>query len=137
MSRKPKITVSSLDLERLENLLDEYEGKPLPGLDLLRAELHRADVCEPSEMPKKTVTMNSKVEFRLLPDDQVFELTLVYPKDVNGEPDRISVFAPIGSALLGLSVGQKIDWPLEGGKTAQVEIIKVSYQPEREGIFHR
>ncbi len=141
MARKPKIIVSSVDLERLEALLDEFEDKGIPGLSLLRAELLRADVREPQDIPKKTVTMNSSVSFKMHADDQAaeetFELTLVYPRDVNGDPGRISVFAPIGSALLGLSVGQKIDWALAGGKSVQVEIMKVTYQPEREGIFHR
>ena len=81
--------------------------------------------------------MNSTVSFKMLPEENEIKLTLVYPKDANGDPDRISVLAPVGSALLGLSVGQKIEWPTPSGKSVQVEIISVSYQPERSGVFHR
>jgi len=58
-------------------------------------------------------------------------LTLVYPQD-NG-PERVSILAPVGAALLGLSVGQSIDWPAPNGKTLKLEILAVEYQPEANG----
>ena len=64
-------------------------------------------------------------------------MTLVYPKDVNGAADRISVLAPVGSALLGLSAGDELDWPRPGGEMMTVRVLDVVYQPERAGEFHR
>jgi regulator of nucleoside diphosphate kinase len=64
-------------------------------------------------------------------------LTLVYPKDVGGEHERISVLAPVGSALLGLSVGDEIEWPRPGGGRSIVRVTDVVYQPERSGDLHR
>ena len=58
-------------------------------------------------------------------------LTLVYPQD-NG-PERVSILAPVGAALLGLSVGQSIDWPAPNGKILKLEILAVEYQPEANG----
>jgi regulator of nucleoside diphosphate kinase len=64
-----------------------------------------------------------------------YHLTLVYPKDANADEGKISILAPVGSALLGLQVGQHIDWPAPGGKTLKLELLEVKYQPEAAGDF--
>ena len=137
VNNQPHIVISSLDLARLERLLDTLPDTRFPGKQALEQELERAEVRDPEEMPPHVVTMNSEVRFRLEPSGDEFCLTLVYPKDANGQPDRISILAPIGSALLGLSIGYEISWPGPGGKQLQVRIIEIVYQPEREGEFHR
>lgn len=135
METKPKIILSSQDLERLETLLYALGNSLSPDRAALLAELGRADVVEPQEIPPTVVTMNSTVRFTVEGREQ-FCLTLVYPKDVDGQADRISVLAPVGSALLGLSVGDSISWPMPGG-VVQVKIEEIVYQPERSGEFHR
>jgi regulator of nucleoside diphosphate kinase len=137
MYAAPEITISSLDAERLENLLASLRGRDIPGKEELEAELARADVVEPEEVPPTVVTMNSTVRFRVLSTDQTFEMTLVYPRDADGSGSRISVLAPVGSALLGLSQGDEIEWPKPGGGVLQVRIEEVTYQPERAGELHR
>lgn len=64
-------------------------------------------------------------------------LKLVYLQDMDGSADRISVLAPVGSALLGLTAGEHIEWPRPGGGTLKVRLVEVLYQPERAGEFHR
>ena len=135
MNSKPSITVSSLDFERLESLLEKQTGD-FPGRDALEAELDRADVLDPKDMPPNVVTMNSTVRFEDVKTGSQHALTLVYPKGA-GAPDTISVLAPAGSALLGLSVGQSIAWPMPGGRTLELRILEVISQPEAEGQFHR
>lgn len=135
METKPKIILSSQDLERLETLLYALGNNLSPDRAALLAELGRAEVVEPQEIPPTVVTMNSTVRFTVEQREQ-FCLTLVYPKDVDGQSDRISVLAPVGSALLGLSVGDSIAWPMPGG-VVQVKIEEIVYQPERSGEFHR
>lgn len=137
MSRKPPITVSSLDLERLETLIEATPDAVFPGKDALLEELGRATVLAPEQMPPDTVTMNSTVRFSVADSDREFQLTLVYPRDAAGGHDRISVLAPVGGALLGLSAGDALDWPLPGGETTTVRVIAVTYQPERAGEYHR
>ncbi|MFC3192422.1 GreA/GreB family elongation factor [Pseudocitrobacter faecalis] len=61
---------------------------------------------------------------------------LVYPNEVKSNDD-ISIFAPVGSALLGLAAGQTLTWPMPGGAEKTIEILEVVYQPEREGDFSR
>ncbi|WP_339805301.1 nucleoside diphosphate kinase regulator [uncultured Marinobacter sp.] len=137
MTSRPKITISSLDAERLDTLLESLATKAVPGKTELEDELGRADVVDPKDVPPNLVTMNSTVRFREHPGDREFELTLVYPKDMDGSGTRISILAPVGSALLGLSVGDEIEWPKPGGGTLKVQIEEILYQPERAGELHR
>lgn len=132
----PPITVSSRDFDRLDGLLATL-GDDVPMKAALREELSRADVVEPGAVPPAVVTMNSTVRFRVGTSDREFELTLVYPKDADGNGRTVSVLAPVGSALLGLSTGDEIEWPKPGGGVMKVTIIDVVYQPERAGELHR
>jgi regulator of nucleoside diphosphate kinase len=136
-SAAPPIVVSSLDLKRLDVLLDSLPPGGTADVDLLREELERAQVLDPEQMPSDVVTMNSRVRFQVEPSRQEYELTLVYPKDIDGSPGRISVLAPVGSALLGLRIGQKIEWPALHGKRIRVRIVDILYQPERAGDYRR
>lgn len=137
MNDKPNIVISSRDAERLEKLLDSLPNKAFPGKDALEAELARADVVEPDEVPATVVTMNSTVRFKVLSTGEEFELTLVYPKDADASGRTISILAPVGSALLGLTQGAEIEWPSPGRGMITVRIEDVVYQPERAGEYHR
>lgn len=137
MNSKPAIVVSSLDAERLEALLDALPRGSFPGKAELEAELARAEVVEPRDVPPNVVSMNSTVKFQVESSSEVFSLTLVYPKDMDSSGSKISILAPVGSALLGLSQGDQIEWPKPGGGTLRVRIEEIVYQPEREGEYHR
>lgn len=137
VGEEPPITISSLDLRRLDQLLDSLPLNSCAEADLLRAELERAQVLEPEQMPPDVVTMNSRVRFRVDPSQKEYDLTLVYPKDLDGSAGRISILAPVGCALLGLRVGQQIEWPALHGTSVRVRIVEVLYQPEREGDYRR
>lgn len=134
---KPKITISSRDLERLEDLLESLPDQEFPGRDALESELARAEIVDPQDIPPTVVTMNSTVRFKVQSSSKEFHLTLVYPKDADTSGGTISILAPVGSALLGLSVGDEIEWPKPGGGALRVRIEEVSYQPERAGEYHR
>lgn len=136
MTPRPPLIISTLDAERLERLLGELPTSAFPGRAALMAELDRADIVEPRDMPPTRVTMNSTVRFRVESSPEEFELTLVYPKDVDSSGRTLSVLAPVGSALLGLSQGDEITWPKPGGGELRVRIVEVTYQPERAGIYH-
>jgi regulator of nucleoside diphosphate kinase len=129
--QRPEITVSTADLERLEGLLGELRAGAPEIADGLRSELDRARIVEPEEMPKDVVTMNSTVRFADEETGKEFQRTLCYPQEATGGADKVSILAPLGSALLGLSVGQRIDWPVPGGRTAHIRILEVVSQPAR------
>ncbi|MBE3658753.1 nucleoside diphosphate kinase regulator [Vibrio navarrensis] len=134
MTNKPSIIVSTLDMDRISTLL-EKATQWSAELEKLEDELDRATVMASSDMPSDVVTMNSTVRFKFVGSDNSMEKTLVYPDQVRSSED-ISIFAPVGSALLGLSVGQQLTWPMPGGQEKTIEIIDVVYQPERAGDFH-
>ena len=136
MSAPPKLVVSSLDVERLENLLDSLPAQA-PGKKELEAELARSEVVAPEAVPPNVVTMNSTVRFRVTSSEESFCLTLVYPKDMDDSGEKISIMAPVGSALLGLAEGDEIEWPKPGGSLQRVHIDAVTYQPERAGVLYR
>lgn len=133
---QPNIIVSSLDLERLEALADALPPGHSAASALLD-ELARADVRAPQDMPPQVVTMNSTVRFALEGADEERCLTLAYPKDMDQVADAISILSPVGTALLGLSAGDCIDWPRPDGQLAQVRLLEVLYQPERAGDYFR
>lgn len=137
MTKQPEITLSSLDVDRLYSIIESLPNKDLAGLDALENELDRANIVAPEEMPPTIVTMNSTVKFTVEETGSTFELTLVYPKDVDASGRTISIFAPVGSALIGLSIGDQIEWPKPGGGIMKVTIDDIAFQPERAGAFHR
>ncbi|MBS0590628.1 MAG: nucleoside diphosphate kinase regulator [Proteobacteria bacterium] len=136
MTSAPAIIVSSLDLDRLNDLLDSGKYAGLPGIDALRMELDRAKVVEPVEIPPDVVTMNSIVRCLDEASNASYELVLVYPHAAGGA-GAVSVLAPVGSALLGLSVGQSIAWPIPGGRTLNLKVLEIVRQPEAMGEYHR
>lgn len=135
MNNKPNIILTKIDLERLERLIDKTPANQFPSKDILEDELERAEVVEPSKVPNTVVTMNSTVRFLELPNAGEFNLTLVYPKD-SGKEGTISILAPVGVALLGLSVGDEFEWPNPKGKLLKVRIEEILFQPEHAGEMH-
>ncbi len=132
ITTRPAITVSEPDLERLEALL---AGLPAtqPGADALRKELDRAVIVRPEAMPPDVVTMNSRVRFVVEPAGREVEVTLRYPQDLTGAPDELSVVASAGVAVLGLAVGQQIEWLTPAGDTVRARIVDILRQPEQAG----
>lgn len=135
--KKPKLTISSLDIERLEALLDSLPAATADAHAGLLDELGRAKVVEPEKIPPNVVTMRSQVRFAIAEPPQELCMTLAYPKDMAELPDGISILTPIGTALLGLSVGDTIAWPLPDGQRTTLTILEIPYQPERAGATFR
>ncbi len=123
MSR-PTIIINDLDAERIDILLEQPAYAGLPIADALNAELDRAQMCSPEEMPHDVVTMNSRVKFRNLSDGEVRVRTLVYPAKMTDSNTQLSVMAPVGAALLGLRVGDSIHWELPGGVATHLEVLE-------------
>lgn len=132
----PNIMMSRTDFNRIDQLLERLATSRVPGKEALSDELLRAQIVEPWEVPPTVVTMHSTVRFRLDGDATPLCRTLVYPKDVGQAPDALSVLSPVGSALLGLSEGDRMQWLHPDGREIGVEVLEVVYQPERAGDYH-
>jgi regulator of nucleoside diphosphate kinase len=133
------IYMTAFDLERLSELLQVgivFNGKNSEYLQSLERELDRAHVVDPKAIPKDVVTMNSQVCLRDLDTDEERTYTLVFPSQAKIEEGRISVLAPIGTAMLGYRVGDTIEWQVPAG-VKKVKIEEVLYQPEAAGDYDR
>jgi regulator of nucleoside diphosphate kinase len=133
------IRISDADHQRLEALIESvrYDANLRDDyLDALVGELKRARVVPQSDMPPEVITMNSVVRLRDLDSEETEEYELVYPADADMAHNRISVLAPIGTAILGYRLGDVIEWPVPAG-LRRFRVEEVLYQPERAGVLHR
>ncbi len=130
MAQAPQIHLTQADMDRLFTLI---EAAPAKRFDRLEGELLRAKVVPRDRIPADLVTMNSRVVFENETTGERREVTLVYPDLADIAAGRLSVLVPVGTALLGLRVGQSIDWELPNGETQRYRIVEVPYQPEAAG----
>jgi regulator of nucleoside diphosphate kinase len=136
MMNARKIYITGYDRERLERLLKQPPDEELAGyLKDLRSELDRAVVIEPVEIPPDVITMNSTVSLIDVDSSEEEEFTLVFPKDADADSGRISVMAPLGTAMLGYRVGDVFEWDVPMGRK-HWRVAKVIYQPEAAGDYH-
>lgn len=120
--KKPTITIKQADHEKLLRLANGLAER-LPELaDELLGELERARVA--SSTPPNTVQMGTTVEYGS-DDGNRRRVTLVYPQDADIAQDKISILTPIGTALLGLGVGQLIEWTTNDGRNRTLTILAV------------
>lgn len=130
MAQAPQIFLTQPDMDRLLALVEAAPGK---HYERLEGELLRAKVVPRDAIPQDLVTMNSRVVFENETTGERREITLVYPDLADIDAGRVSVLVPVGTALLGLRVGQSIDWQLPNGETQRFRIVEVPYQPETHG----
>src|SRR5690242_14870034 len=129
------ILVTEPDMERLRSLLASTTrrlGKDKEYLETLEQELDRAQTVSVYRVPEDVITMNSRVRVRELDTGEGKTYTLAFPWDADFAQGKISVLAPIGTAILGRRARDVIEWhDPRGWKTLQV--LKILYQPETAG----
>lgn len=131
--RSRNIIISTTDRDRLLRLLDSARMDwqvNFASIVALDKELARARCVDPSRLPVDVVSMGSTVWTRDLDTQEVEQYTLTVPADADVLQDRISVLAPIGTALLGYRVGDTIEWQVPSGRR-RFEIVKVA-QPRAQ-----
>ena len=101
----------------------------------LAEELKRAVRVSSEKILETVVTMNSRIVLEEKKTGNERELTLVYPSEANINEMKISVLAPVGTAILGCKVGDVVKWPVPSG-FAQYLVKKVVFQPEAAGLVH-
>lgn len=127
------ILITEKDLLRIKHILSFQKSDDFENLEL---ELDRAKIISDDMVTPDLVTMNSKVRFVSLQDNKEMVITIVYPSSANFAEGKVSVLASLGSALIGLRVGQEINWMFPDGKTKTLRILEVLYQPEASGDWH-
>jgi regulator of nucleoside diphosphate kinase len=131
------IHITELDMRRLRELLREAQWSDYRGsvyLKDLERELGRAQVVAPSDVPRDVVTMHSRVSLADVESGEEMTFTLVFPDEAGIGEGRISVLAPIGTAMLGYRVGDIFEWEVPEGKR-RLRVKEVFYQPEASGNY--
>ncbi len=124
---KPNLIISLTDRDQLQTLINSARldsRVPLTILNSLEGELARAEVVSQWEVPADVVTMNSLVTFVDLATNEEESYTIVYPRDADLLNDKISIFAPVATALLGFRVGDIVEWEVPAG-TCRLKILTV------------
>ncbi len=132
------LIVTQKDLERLQALMfdNRTDAHARPYFKALKQELEQAQVVESKDIPADVVTMNSTVKVRPEGSKKLQTYTLVYPEHADIDQDKISILAPIGTALLGYREGDEQEWEVPAGKR-KFTIEKITYQPEAAGDLDR
>jgi regulator of nucleoside diphosphate kinase len=126
------IVVTRPDHQRLRLLIETSRARRRweeMHLLALADELESAEVVEPDAVPPDVVTMRSRVRVLDMVSGQAATYTICYPSEANLEAGRLSVLAPIGTALLGYREGDVVEWPVPGGVRV-LKIEKLEHQPE-------
>ena len=137
--KQRKIFITAFDKKRLDELIAvarEFGEHARDDLDDLATELARAKLVKSKKVPPNVVTMNSKVILHDLDTSEDLTYCLVFPSEADIDSGAISVLAPVGTAILGYSEGNEIEWPVPSGKR-RIRIEKILYQPEAAGDFNR
>jgi regulator of nucleoside diphosphate kinase len=126
------IVVTRTDHERLRLLIESARApRRWEEMHLLALadELESAEIVEPDAVPPDVVTMRSRVRVLVMVSGQASTYTICYPTEANLEAGRLSVLAPIGTALLGYREGDVVERPVPGGVRV-LKIEKLEHQPE-------
>lgn len=119
--RKPAITVTHSDHERLSRLAEAHAARNPDVAEELLAELDRARIVDDASIGASVVRMGSSLRFTSdLGEDR--QVTLVFPGEADIAAGRISILTPIGAALIGLSAGQSIDWTARDGRVHRLTV---------------
>ena len=132
-----QIMISKDDHKRLESLFSSRFATAFgdkPYLQSLRGELNIATIVNHDEIPPDVVTMGSIVRLREVSNKRSYTYTLVYPEDANIAEGKLSVLAPIGTAILGCRVGDLVRWQVPSG-LIRLRIEELIFQPERDGAI--
>ena len=102
------ITLAIHDYNRLMSAAAMNRHRRTPRRDFLMSELRRASLCHPDALPDDVVSTNAKVTYRLNGNGESMAHVLVYPEDMLWPGAELSVMSPLGIALLGLRVGDRM-----------------------------
>lgn len=122
---RPHISMIDSEADTLTELTLQKQRDSIRLYELLLEEIDRATICSRADMPSHVVTMGSEVTFLDEKSGDERTIRLVYPAEADISAGRVSILTPVGSGLIGLSVGQSIDWPDRGGVEHRLKIVNV------------
>lgn len=136
--RERRIFITDTDRDRLEKLLlgtRRWSNRDKEHLQALEEELDKAHTVESKDIAGDVVTMRSQVRVKDLRSGAEMDLSVVFPSEADSEHRKISVLAPVGTALLGYRAGDTVEWTVPGG-LRRLKIERILYQLEAAGDYH-
>ncbi|MBS1950129.1 MAG: Regulator of nucleoside diphosphate kinase [Cytophagales bacterium] len=133
-----KLIINRLDFARIKKCISDakqFKSINKSEAEKLMNELNSAEIVEPEEVPANVVTMNSIVKLSFLNNKKQIQFQIVYPDQSNLKENKISIFSPIATALIGYKVKDEIEWIVPAGLT-KIRIDKIIYQPEAAGDYN-
>lgn len=133
-----KLIINSLDYARIKKCISDaklFKSVSSAEAEKLLKELNAAQIVEPEAIPANVVTMNSIVKLSFLNNNKQIQFQIVYPENANIKENKISIFSPIATALIGYKTGDEIEWIVPAGLT-KIRIDEIIYQPEAAGDFN-
>ena len=132
---QPSIFITTKDVEKLRDLIrasyhTEYRGSDY--LKQLAGEIEKASVVRSDQIPSDVITLNSTARLVDQETNEEMIYTLVFPEDADTSQGKISILAPIGTAMLGCKVGDTFKWDTPGGRRI-IRVEEILYQPEASG----
>lgn len=125
-----EVFISSIDAARIQSCIDQARSGGLNApvnLVPLVNELNKAQKINPEKMPSDVVTMNSLVTLKNGKTNKTMEIQVVYPQDADISKNKVSVFAPVGTAILGKKKGSSILWTTPSG-SVELKILDIKHQ---------
>jgi len=136
--KQKDIYITDFDLVRLKALIKESRinaTRDRKHIEVLENELKRATVVDSKDIPGEVITMNSMVLIEDVDSGEKMTLTLTFPVDSDISQNKVSILAPIGTAMLGYRINDEFEWEVPGG-LRRLRVLGVLYQPEKAGDYH-
>jgi len=131
------LIINRLDYARIKKSINDakqFKSISNEEAEKLIKELDSAKIVEPEAIPSNVVTMNSIVRLSFLNSNKQVQFQIVYPDQANLKENKISIFSPIATALIGYKVKDEIEWIVPAGLTT-IRIDEIIYQPEAAGHY--
>lgn len=139
MIQQTTIYITKTDRERLGNLIEGVRNQDdqanFTYVNRLEEELEFAEVVSPEDIPANVVTMRSKVKLKDLDTGEEKIYSIVFPSEANYEEGKISILAPLATALLGYKQGDTVEFKAPS-RLRRLKIEKIIYQPESAGDYN-
>lgn len=123
-TKKTKLVLCKGDFEQIMSLMTVNVTE---AMEILEEEISDAEIIEGTTPPENTVGLNTIVEVLDLDKNSKNKIEVVLPKDANADAGKISILTPMGSAVIGLQVGQEYQWPMPNGNVKNFKILSVQY----------
>ena len=133
-----KLIINRVDYVRIKQCISEasqVKSITKAEAEKLMNELNSASIVDPDAVPSNVVTMNSIVKLSFLNSNKQVQFQIVYPDQANLRENKISIFSPIATALIGYKVRDEIEWIVPAGLT-RIRIDEIIYQPEAAGDYN-